>query len=168
LTLRNTITTPRGIFVFAATIVGAGILALPVVASEAGFLPLAAMIVGLAAVSALSGLYIAESVLADQQSAHLPSLARRSLGPWGGVVVLPPLVVALMKPDAFVRTLDIAGTFGGGLFVGVLPVLMVLRLRRSGVPQGCTTWGGSALAWIVMAVYVAGMLYTLATLTFGP
>ena len=397
MTLRNTITTTRGIFVFAATIVGAGILALPVVASEAGFLPLAAMIVGLAAVSALSGLYIAESVLADKQSAHLPSLARRSLGPWGGVamlvgiaiyvygaligylaaggqvfhslshgavpvwlgtliyfvigtailhggivliswvntyllyamlvllgvvmgmaaphvqvhflqrsdwasvldvfgvvlfaflghsvlpsiasrledkkrigvvvcaglavpcvlyllwslvvlgavpvavetghslshsraaghpatiplgfivggsvillgnifaalsmltsyiglgvsledsyrdaasrrravpnwvltsaVVLPPLVVALMKPDAFVRTLDIAGTFGGGLFVGVLPVLMVLRLRRSGVPQEFTTWGGSALARIVMAVYVAGMLYTVATLTFGP
>ena len=95
---------------------------------------------------------------------------RRTVPNWvlTSAVVLPPLVVALMKPDAFVRTLDIAGTFGGGLFVGVLPVLMVLRLRRSGVPQEFTTWGGSALAWIVMAVYVAGMLYTVATLTFGP
>ena len=89
---------------------------------------------------------------------------RRAVPNWvlTTAVALPPLVVALLNPDAFVRTLDIAGTFGGGLFVGVLPVLMVLRLRRSGA-QAFTTWGGSALAWIVMAVYVAGMLSTAAT-----
>jgi amino acid permease len=46
--------TLKGIFVFSATIVGEGILALPVVASEPGFPPLAAMIVILAAVSGLS------------------------------------------------------------------------------------------------------------------
>jgi tyrosine-specific transport protein len=397
LTVPKTISTARGTFVFAATIVGAGILALPVVASEAGFLPLATMIIALAGVSVLSGLYIAESVLADKEGSHLPALARQWLGPWGSaamligiaiyvygaligylaaggqvfyslshgaipvwlgtliyfvigtailhggivlisrvntylmwamlvllgvvmgmavphiqvhlmqrtgwssildvfgvvlfsflghsvlpsiassledkrqiakviaaglavpcvlyllwslvvlgavpvsselrhslsgartaghpatiplgfvvggsvillgnafaalstltsytglgvslkdsyqdvatyrrrsvpgwaltaLVALPPLVVALLKPDAFVRTLDIAGTFGGGLFVGILPVLIVLRMRRREASQEFRTPGGNALALIVMTVYVAGMLYTLVSRFIG-
>ena len=392
------ISTSKGVFLFASTIVGAGILALPVIASKAGFFPLAAMIVVLAGVASLSGLYIAESVLADSTDSHLPALAQRHLGTWGviamllgiaiyvygaligylvaggqifhtlsrgaipvwvgtliyfaigslilhhgivlisrvntylmyvmlvllgiligmaapriqvpfllrtswsstfdvfgvvmfaylghsvlpsialnlenrkrivtvvcagialpcvlyllwsmvvlgvvpaasetgpslgqaratgqpatiplgfllggsvillgnvfaalstvtsyiglgvslkdsyadlarqrgraiqnwvltAIVVLPPLVVALRRPGAFVHTLDIAGTFGGGLFVGVLPVLIVMKLRRSGMPGEATTWGGNGLPWIVLAVYVAGMIYTVAKLAGAP
>jgi amino acid permease len=43
--MSQSISTPKGLFLFSSTIIGAGILALPVVASQAGFLPLAAMIV---------------------------------------------------------------------------------------------------------------------------
>ena len=83
-----------------------------------------------------------------------------------GLVVVPPLLLALLVPGAFVRILDIAGTFGGGLFVGVLPVLIVLKVRRSGSPRGFTTWGGSLVPYAVLAIYVFGMLYTAARL-FG-
>jgi amino acid permease len=83
-----------------------------------------------------------------------------------GLVVVPPLLLALLVPGAFVRILDIAGTFGGGLFVGVLPVLIVLKVRRTGSPQGFTTWGGSLVPYAVLAIYVFGMLYTAARL-FG-
>ena len=71
---------------------------------------------------------------------------RRPVPDWllTGIVVLPPLLVALLNPGAFVHTLDIAGTFGGGLFVGILPVLILLKLRRSGQSHVAMTWGGGA------------------------
>jgi amino acid permease len=43
--MSQSISTSKGLFLFSSTIIGAGILALPVVASQVGFLPLAAMIV---------------------------------------------------------------------------------------------------------------------------
>jgi hypothetical protein len=46
-------------------------------------------------------------------------------------------------------------------------VLIVLRLRRREASQEFRTPGGNALAWIVMAVYVAGMLYTLVSRFIG-
>ena len=81
-----------------------------------------------------------------------------------GLVVLPPLIVALIMPGAFVSMLDIAGTFGGGLFVGILPVLIVMQVRRSGSPRPFTTWGGKTLPWVVSTIYAFGMLYTAARL----
>jgi len=75
------------------------------------------------------------------------------------LVVIPPLVIALFKPGAFVNALDIAGTYGGGLFVGILPVLMVLRSRKkaSGIDQ--MTWGGKWMPFIVLIIYLIGMFY---------
>jgi tyrosine-specific transport protein len=81
-----------------------------------------------------------------------------------GLVAVPPLLLALLNPGAFVRTLDIAGTFGGGLFVGILPVLIVMKARRNAHPRGFTTWGGSAVPYAVLAVYVLGIVYTAAKL----
>jgi amino acid permease len=80
------------------------------------------------------------------------------------VVVGPPLLVALLNPNAFVSMLDIAGTFGGGLFVGILPVLIVLQVRKSSSPRPFTTLGGTAIPYLVLAVYAFGMLYTVARL----
>ena len=80
------------------------------------------------------------------------------------LVVVPPLLLALMMPGGFVRMLDFAGTFGGGLFVGILPVLIVLQVRRSGPPQAATTWGGTAIPCLVLTIYVFGMLYTVGRL----
>ena len=392
--MAQSISTLKGIFLFSSTIIGAGILALPIAAEEAGFLPLAAMIVLVAVVSAFSGFYIAESALADQQNPYLPTLARRHLGTWGlvamllgisiyiygalvgylaaggqifftlshgaipvwlgtliyfavgsvilhrglvlvskvntflmyamllvlgtliamaapkiqvplllrsswssvldvfgvvlfaylghsvipsivsnlenkkrivmvvamgialpcvlyllwsmvvlgvvpaasenghslstaraagqpatiplgfivggsvivlgnvfaacstmtsyigfgislkdsygdlankrrrllselaltGLVVLPPLLLALLHPGAFLHTLDIAGTFGGGLFVGILPVLIVLKVRRSGLRSEFMTKGGTVFPYLVLLVYAVGMLYTAAKL----
>lgn len=98
--------------------------------------------------------------LAAQRGRPLAALASTAL------VVVPPLLVALLLPGAFVTTLDIAGTFGGGLFVGVLPVLIVLHVRRTLPRRPFTTWGGSATAYLVLAVYLFGMIYTAARM-FG-
>lgn len=75
------------------------------------------------------------------------------------LVVIPPLVIALLKPEAFVNALDIAGTYGGGLFVGVLPVLMVLSSRKKNKTIKHMTWGGKWMPYIVLIIYGIGMLY---------
>jgi amino acid permease len=75
------------------------------------------------------------------------------------LVVIPPLVIALFKPKAFVNALDIAGTYGGGLFVGILPVLMVLSSRKKIKTIKHMTWGGKWMPYIVLIIYVIGMFY---------
>jgi len=96
--------------------------------------------------------------LASQRRRTISGLALTTL------VVGPPLIVALLMPGAFVDMLDIAGTFGGGLFVGILPVLIVLRLRRGPAPRPFTTGGGLPVAYLVLGIYAFGMLYTAARL----
>lgn len=76
------------------------------------------------------------------------------------LVVVPPLGIALINPDIFVTALGIAGVYGGGLFVGILPVLIVIRLRRKNLSKRYTTWGGNSAAYIILGVYLAGMIYT--------
>jgi amino acid permease len=63
------------------------------VASQAGYLPLEVMMVVMAIVSAFSGLYIAESVLADNEYLHLPRLARKHLGAWGFMAMLLAILI---------------------------------------------------------------------------
>jgi tyrosine-specific transport protein len=75
------------------------------------------------------------------------------------LVVIPPLVIALFKPEVFVNALDIAGTYGGGLFVGILPVLMVLRSRQKAKSIKQMTRGGKWMPYIVMTIYLIGMFY---------
>jgi tyrosine-specific transport protein len=75
------------------------------------------------------------------------------------LVVIPPLVMALFKPEAFVNALDIAGTYGGGMFVGVLPVLMVLRLRKKVKTIKQMARGGQWIPYIVLGIYLMGMIY---------
>ncbi len=75
------------------------------------------------------------------------------------LVVIPPLVIALFKPEVFVHALDIAGTYGGGVFVGILPVLMVLSSRKKIKTIKHMTWGGKCMPYIVLIIYLIGMLY---------
>ena len=84
-----------------------------------------------------------------------------------GLVVIPPLIITFLKPGAFIKALDIAGTYGGGLFVGILPVLIVLKSRNSKKVVGYITWGGKWMPWVVLAVYLAGMAYTTWNMVLG-
>lgn len=81
-----------------------------------------------------------------------------------GLVVVSPLMLALLHPGAFLHTLDVAGTFGGGLFVGILPVLIVMKVRQSGSLGEFKTKGGAVVPYLVLFVYALGMLYTAAKL----
>jgi amino acid permease len=76
-----------------------------------------------------------------------------------GLVVFPPLLITLLKPGAFIKALDIAGTYGGGLFVGILPVLIVLKSRKDAGKQRYSTWGGKWMPYIVLAIYLIGIAY---------
>jgi tyrosine-specific transport protein len=80
------------------------------------------------------------------------------------LVVIPPLLVALFNPTVFIRALEISGAYGGGLFVGVLPALMVIRKRSRGSPPAEETkhssWGNLITPWLVLSIYAAGMIYT--------
>ncbi len=73
----------KGIFLFAATIIGAGILVLPVSLSETGFWPGMAMIILVGVICIFAGLFIAESYLRAGENLHLPGLAYKFLGRWG-------------------------------------------------------------------------------------
>ena len=77
----------KAVYTIAATIIGAGILAMPVYLSEIGFLPGIIMIflVGLAAI--FSALFIAESFLRFKKSLHLPMLAEKLLGRNGLIIM---------------------------------------------------------------------------------
>ncbi|MBR9675576.1 amino acid permease [Candidatus Woesearchaeota archaeon] len=90
------------------------------------------------------------------------SLYHRRLKPYLAtlLVVIPPLIIALRNPAGFVNALDIAGTYGGGLFVGILPVLMVLKARQKNIRTTFITKGGTVVPLIVLAIYLAGMIYT--------
>lgn len=81
-----------------------------------------------------------------------------------GLVVVSPLMLALLHPGAFLHTLDVAGTFGGGLFVRILPVLIVMKVRQSGSLGKFKTKGGAVVPYLVLFVYALGMLYTAAKL----
>jgi amino acid permease len=77
------------------------------------------------------------------------------------LVSAPPVLIALLNPTGFVDMLDIAGAVGGATFVGILPALMVLRIRKSQLRCDFRTWGGKFVPVVVLTTYVAGMLYTL-------
>lgn len=59
-----------------------------------------------------------------------------------------PLLIALAYPTGFVRALDIGGTYGGGVFAGVLPTLMYIRAR-----------GPHPIPIIVLLAFTLGLLY---------
>lgn len=71
------------------------------------------------------------------------------------LVVLPPLLLALLHPSGFVHALGVAGTYGGGLFVGILPALIAIRIRRKSIGQGRKCTGPI----IVLLIYLLGMVY---------
>ncbi len=76
-----------------------------------------------------------------------------------GLVVIPPLLITLFKPGAFIKALDIAGTYGGGVFVGILPVLIVLKARKVNGKSMYMTWGGELTPYLVLGLYLTGMAY---------
>ncbi|MBR9676837.1 amino acid permease [Candidatus Woesearchaeota archaeon] len=82
-------------------------------------------------------------------------------------VVIPPLIIAMFNPEGFLDALKIAGTYGGGLFVGILPVLIVIQSRKNNKKnKKIITWGGQWMPYLVLSIYLIGMLYTTIKLFF--
>ena len=76
------------------------------------------------------------------------------------LAALPPLFLALWHPFSFLQSLEIAGLFGGGVFMGILPALMVLRARKIGerVPEFVAP-GGSVAPILVFLFFLFGLIY---------
>lgn len=68
-----------------------------------------------------------------------------------GLVLFPPLLIALSYPGAFLTALNIAGGFGTTLLFGILPPLMVwvIRYRFNATSIRCLPGGRAALIAII-------------------
>jgi len=79
--------------------------------------------------------------------------------------VILPLALAISRPASFIAALDLAGVYGGGLFAGILPPLLVWRARRKGdrTPEFVTP-GGNWAPLLVLVLFSAGLLYKTWTL----
>jgi amino acid permease len=76
------------------------------------------------------------------------------------LAVLPPLFLAFWHPFSFLQSLEIAGLFGGGVFMGILPALMVLKARQIGecVPEFVAP-GGNIAPIAVFLFFLFGLLW---------
>ena len=76
------------------------------------------------------------------------------------LVVIPPLAFSLFYPNSFFDALEFAGFYGDAIFMGVLPLLIVLRSRKMGerIP-GFVTPGGKIIPVIVFLFFVYAVLY---------
>lgn len=70
-----------------------------------------------------------------------------------GTIIIPPLVIAVIYPDIFLKALDIAGGYGSALLLGLLPILMVAKWRYDN-PQSMRIVPGGYLLLAVMALFV--------------
>jgi len=76
------------------------------------------------------------------------------------MAVLLPLALALLRPSSFISALDLAGIYGGGLFAGILPPLLVLSARKKGnrKPEFVTP-GGNWVPFLVFLLFLGGLVY---------
>ena len=79
------------------------------------------------------------------------------------LAVVPPLVFTFAKPDVFLKALDIAGTYGAGIFAGIMPALMVLRVRKEQLGRALTARERMG-PYAVLVLFVFVLLY--ATVSF--
>ena len=118
--MKKTLSVAEGVFFFSSTIIGAGILALPVAAATSGFPPLVVMLCVVAGISVFSALYISEAVLAGDQTSHLPSLAAEYLGPGGMIAMLIGTMIYIY--GALIGYLSVGGQVLFTLSNGSIPV----------------------------------------------
>ncbi|ASJ09158.1 amino acid permease [Thermococcus siculi] len=74
------------------------------------------------------------------------------------LTVLPPLAVYLAGLKSFVSALWLAGTFGGLLYAGILPVAMYLRTRNVHPPKCVRVPHG--VAYLVGTVFLLVLVYS--------
>lgn len=69
------------------------------------------------------------------------------------LITIPPLTIALIYPDIFLKALDIAGGYGSALLLGLLPILMVAKWRAQH-PESPRLVKGGMLTLGLMALFV--------------
>lgn len=83
------------------------------------------------------------------------------------LVFIPPLLISLWKPKAFLDALNLAGGYGCALLLGLLPIMMVWKGRYFlNKESPYKLWGGKALL-AIMAVFVFFELAVQISITTG-
>lgn len=76
------------------------------------------------------------------------------------LTVIIPLILSLSNPTSFLSFIEIAGMYGGSLFAGIMPPLLVLAARKKGAGDSSfTAPGGNWLPILVITFFVAGVGY---------
>lgn len=75
-------------------------------------------------------------------------------------VVVPSLMLSLLNPGGFLRALDIAGFYGGGMLIGVFTPLIYLSARKNGDKKpSFTVPFGQFAAYAILIVFSAALLF---------
>lgn len=69
------------------------------------------------------------------------------------LIFLPPLIIAIIYPDIFLQALDYAGGYGCSLLLGLLPILMVAKLRQEH-PNYTPQVSGGNLVLLLLSLFV--------------
>lgn len=73
--------------------------------------------------------------------------------------VLIPLIMALANPAGFIEAINIGGIYGGSIFVGLLPPVLVLMARQKGpCYDDFQTPGGTWLPVVLCVFFILGMV----------
>ncbi len=132
----------------------------PVAVAELGILKVAAYlgyIFGF--LTTFTSFIAAAHSLAEINKNYLP-IRRRSV--IYGISLAPPLVLSLLKIASFTEWLNFAGAIGAGIFTGILPCLLAIKLRIK-KPKGFEPImpGGIPLAVITLIFYSIGIAWYL-------
>jgi tyrosine-specific transport protein len=76
-----------------------------------------------------------------------------------GLALVPPLVFNFGDQNVFLKALDIAGTYGAGIFAGVMPCLIILKVRKekAGRPLYFREKAGP---YVILTLFLAVLIYT--------
>jgi len=76
------------------------------------------------------------------------------------LAVLPPLGIALLNPHGFLQALELAGFYGAGIFVGILPPLVYFGARmKGGRKPEFTVPFGIPLAVMTFCVFAFALIW---------
>lgn len=76
---------------------------------------------------------------------------------------VPPLLLSLINPNVFYEAIDFAGAFGISILFGIIPALMVWRLRGENTPSVPLLVGGRPLLMGMIAIAIGVMLQKIAS-----
>lgn len=161
----------KGINTFAASIIGAGILALPIFLAEAGFWPGLLMIILTGGVCILSGLFIAESFLRVKEYIHLPCLALKFLGKKGYFLMFFGIFVCAY--GALVGYLSGGGQIIHDISKGLIPIrlgiLIYFSLGTLMIYLGIKTIKSASLYlfFLMMLLFLGLLGFTFSNLNFS-
>ena len=85
----------------------------------------------------------------------------KKLPRWAAILltIVVPLSLSLFNPASFLVGIEIGGMYGGSLFAGLIPPLMVLQARKKGALEpGFSVPGGNWLPVLVFCFFAAGVL----------